>query len=134
MLLHCHIEWHVEAGLTVTIIEAPEAFSTFKKPPPQSHYDACAAYPDPSSGNTAGKEGVDLVGINTEVPIGDEGAKYPDATAPLEELKLTTWVLPALSAVARAPWPPSTQPYTHQIPGLNLPISMQRICSMPLCK
>lgn len=82
-LLHCHIEWHVEAGMMATIIEAPETFPQSVNPPPRSHYKACAAYPDPTNGNAAGKPGLDLTGANTEVPTVNNGAMYdPEAPHP----------------------------------------------------
>lgn len=51
-LFHCHIEWHVEMGLTATIIEGPEQLRglTF----PQDQLDACALQNIPTSGNAAG--------------------------------------------------------------------------------
>jgi iron transport multicopper oxidase len=75
-LLHCHIEWHVEAGLMATIIEAPETFPQSVNAPPKSHYNVCAAYPAPISGNAAGNDGTDLSGLDTEVTPGSTGALY----------------------------------------------------------
>lgn len=75
-LLHCHIEWHVEAGLMATIIEAPETFPHSEQAPPESHYQVCAAYPAPTSGNAAGKSGLDLTGAKSQVPTTDNGARY----------------------------------------------------------
>lgn len=75
-LLHCHVEWHVEAGLMATIIEAPETFPGSQNAPPKSHYDACAAYPEPTHGNAAGKHGLNLAGANTKVPVENHGATY----------------------------------------------------------
>ncbi|KAL2260107.1 hypothetical protein VTK26DRAFT_5998 [Humicola hyalothermophila] len=51
-LFHCHIEWHVEMGLTATIIEAPDRLRglTF----PQDHLDACNKMGIPTEGNAAG--------------------------------------------------------------------------------
>lgn len=76
-MLHCHVEWHVEGGLMATIIEAPETFPQSLKAPPKSHYESCAAYPQPYSGNAAGKQGLDLSGMETEVTPGNHGAMYP---------------------------------------------------------
>lgn len=75
-MLHCHVEWHVEAGLMATIIEAPETFPNTVHAPPKSHYDACAAYPQPVSGNAAGNAGLDLTGLNTTATLGGHGALY----------------------------------------------------------
>jgi iron transport multicopper oxidase len=51
-LFHCHIEWHVEMGLTATIIEAPEllAGKTF----PADHLHNCDLQKIPTKGNAAG--------------------------------------------------------------------------------
>lgn len=99
-LLHCHVEWHVEAGLMATIIEAPETFPRSQKAPPKSHYDACAAYPDPTNGNAAGKHGLHLAGANTKVPTENHGATYVH--------KNDTAVPPASSP---SPSPSSSRPH-----------------------
>ncbi|KAK0615874.1 Cupredoxin [Bombardia bombarda] len=51
-LFHCHIEWHVEMGLTATIIEAPASLQgmTF----PDDHINACKLQNIPYQGNAAG--------------------------------------------------------------------------------
>lgn len=51
-LFHCHIEWHVEMGLTATIIEAPEELRGFEIP--QDHIDVCKIQGSPYEGNAAG--------------------------------------------------------------------------------
>ncbi|KAJ5176867.1 Multicopper oxidase abr1 [Penicillium canariense] len=126
-LLHCHVEWHVEAGLVATIIEAPETFPDSQDAPPQSHYDACAAYPDPTNGNAAGKYGLDLAGAKTEVETEVHGAMYsfkPLASAPQQPgtssappppppaPQTTTWTPPPPAAPAPEPTqsPPPQQP------------------------
>jgi iron transport multicopper oxidase len=111
-LLHCHVEWHVEAGLVATIIEAPETFPESQDAPPQSHYDVCAAYPDPTNGNAAGKKGLDLSGANTEIETDTHGAMYSHkgaATAPASE--------PEKPKSSSAPPPPAaTAPEHTQTP------------------
>ncbi|KAG0242652.1 hypothetical protein BGW41_003755 [Actinomortierella wolfii] len=62
-LFHCHIEWHLQAGLALTFIEAPEEIPSKIHVDP-SHYDSCKALGIPYSGNAAGKEGLDLEGAN----------------------------------------------------------------------
>ena len=42
-LFHCHIEWHVEAGLSMVFIEAPTELRKLNLQIPQSHKDACKA-------------------------------------------------------------------------------------------
>lgn len=61
-LFHCHIEWHVEMGLTVTIIQAPDQLKglTF----PDDHIANCQKMGIPYAGNAAG---------NTENPLDTSG-------------------------------------------------------------
>ncbi|ORY04981.1 hypothetical protein K493DRAFT_333685 [Basidiobolus meristosporus CBS 931.73] len=66
---HCHIEWHLEAGLAITIIEAPSKIQESMKIPQQS-FDNCAALGIKTSGNAMGNAGLDLPG-------------YPDGPNPL---------------------------------------------------
>lgn len=56
-LMHCHIEWHLQSGLAVTFIEAPERI---KGPAPQAILDQCKPYG--VSGNANGKDGADMTG------------------------------------------------------------------------
>ncbi|KAK0720635.1 Cupredoxin [Lasiosphaeris hirsuta] len=51
-LFHCHIEWHVEMGLTVTIIEAPSKLKGLVFP--DDHLDNCRIQKIPYQGNAAG--------------------------------------------------------------------------------
>lgn len=71
-LFHCHIEWHVASGLTMTVIEAPLALQ--QKLPysdiPADHLAVCKAQGQPTAGNAAGntKDYFDLTGENRSVP------------------------------------------------------------------
>ncbi|KAJ1903025.1 ferroxidase fet3 [Coemansia sp. S100] len=60
-LFHCHIEWHIEGGLNMVIIEAPDVMQKRIRVP-QQILDQCAAAGIPTSGNAAGREGYDLRG------------------------------------------------------------------------
>ncbi|KAI1778014.1 putative ferroxidase [Hypoxylon cercidicola] len=51
-LFHCHVEWHVELGLTATLLEAPDRLVNYTIP--QDHKDACDAMGIPTTGNAAG--------------------------------------------------------------------------------
>ncbi|KAF9172751.1 hypothetical protein BGX21_010796 [Mortierella sp. AD011] len=69
---HCHIEWHLEAGLAVTFIEAPDVMQKVLTIDP-SHYEQCEALGIPAKGNAAGNEGLDMTGANvgpTALPTG----------------------------------------------------------------
>ncbi|KAI7854773.1 multicopper oxidase-domain-containing protein [Circinella umbellata] len=65
---HCHIEWHLESGLAVTFIEAPEVAQQ-RMTLPQAFNDICEAGNIPINGNGAGKEGLDLKGAPSGITL-----------------------------------------------------------------
>jgi iron transport multicopper oxidase len=67
--LHCHMEWHQEAGLAATVVEDPIALQKSESIP-QSWYDVCHSQGIPTAGNAAGntKNYTDLTGANTVCP------------------------------------------------------------------
>ncbi|RDL33905.1 Multicopper oxidase [Venustampulla echinocandica] len=75
-LFHCHIEWHVEAGLTATFIEAPTQLQQLGLVIPRNHKETCYKLGIPMSGNAAGNtdDWTDLRGANTEPPLQNWGA------------------------------------------------------------
>ncbi|KAL8392675.1 hypothetical protein RB595_002753 [Gaeumannomyces hyphopodioides] len=81
-LFHCHIEWHVEMGLTATIIEAPERLrgKTF----PADHTAACQKQGRPLAGNAAGNSvnPLDTTGFQTVPDTVYNGAMYTPIVAP----------------------------------------------------
>ncbi|KZT28057.1 multicopper oxidase [Neolentinus lepideus HHB14362 ss-1] len=65
-LFHCHIEWHLEVGLAIQLVEAP-LVAQERDTVPQWMYDQCAASGQPYSGNAAGhQDPYDLAGL----PVG----------------------------------------------------------------
>ena len=52
-LLHCHMEWHIEAGLTATIIEAPMLVQS-QQTIPSAAYQLCKDRNISTAGNAAG--------------------------------------------------------------------------------
>ncbi|KAL8719660.1 MAG: hypothetical protein Q9225_003357 [Loekoesia sp. 1 TL-2023] len=64
-LFHCHIEWHIEAGLVATIIEAPDLLTGMR--PPSDHIKACEKYPMKWEGNAAGDVRRPLDNLNGSV-------------------------------------------------------------------
>jgi iron transport multicopper oxidase len=74
-LFHCHIEWHVEAGLTATFIEAAPQLQAQKLYIPDSHRDACNKQKILMKGNAAGnyKNYLDLTGANVEPKLENWG-------------------------------------------------------------
>ncbi|KAF6757624.1 Fet3 protein [Ephemerocybe angulata] len=62
-LMHCHIEWHLESGLAMQLIEAP-LLAQQRNKVPEVMYDHCRAQNKPWSGNAAGKpSATDLDGL-----------------------------------------------------------------------
>ncbi|CAP72621.1 uncharacterized protein PODANS_2_530 [Podospora anserina S mat+] len=80
-LFHCHIEWHVEMGLTATIIEAPDRLRNLTFP--QDHLDACNKMGIPVSGNAAGntQDYLDTTGMVTVPPTIYNGAMYAGSSS-----------------------------------------------------
>ncbi|KAG7134218.1 Multicopper oxidase PfmaD like protein [Verticillium longisporum] len=76
-LFHCHIEWHVEMGLTATIIEAPEVLRELSIP--QDHLEICKSEGIPTSGNAGGnsEDPLDTSNFNSVPPLVYNGALWP---------------------------------------------------------
>ncbi|KIH87025.1 iron transport multicopper oxidase fet3 precursor [Sporothrix brasiliensis 5110] len=72
-LFHCHIEWHVEMGLTATFIQAPELLRNITFP--ADHIDNCIKQNIPYQGNAAGNTAdvLDTSDFNTVPPVQYEG-------------------------------------------------------------
>lgn len=85
-LFHCHIEWHVEAGLTATFIEAPEQLQASDPYIPVSHRSVCNAQGIAMKGNAAGnsKHYGDLTGQNLVAKTNNWGSLVvaPNGSAP----------------------------------------------------
>ncbi|KAI1389462.1 putative ferroxidase [Hypoxylon trugodes] len=78
-LLHCHVEWHVEMGLSATLLEAPDRLRNYSIP--QDHLDACEAMGIPTTGNAAGNEEWDNTeGFVTVPPTDYTGSLYSETT------------------------------------------------------
>jgi iron transport multicopper oxidase len=69
-LFHCHIEWHVEASLTATFIEAPTQLQAQNLYIPVSHRDVCTNQSIARKGNAAGNTAnyLNLAGANDVAP------------------------------------------------------------------
>ena len=72
-LFHCHIEWHVEMGLTATVIEAPDRLAGMVFP--DDHIDACKKMGTLYQGNAAGNtvNATDTTGFVTVPPTTYDG-------------------------------------------------------------
>ncbi|KAK4153229.1 multicopper oxidase [Chaetomidium leptoderma] len=90
-LFHCHIEWHVEMGLTATIIEAPDRLKgmTF----PADHIDACNKLGRPTQGNAAGntQNYTDTTGFATVPPTTYSGCPKKASSNQLTMSMPTQW-------------------------------------------
>jgi iron transport multicopper oxidase len=67
---HCHVDWHLEQGLAITLVEAPKEI--LKQNISQNHFDACIQGKVPFEGNAAANnvEWFDLNGENRQfVPL-----------------------------------------------------------------
>ncbi len=66
-LFHCHIEWHVESGLSATMIEAPDKLAE-QQSIPHHHLKICEQQGIPTKGNAAGNKDnwLDLTGANNQ--------------------------------------------------------------------
>lgn len=75
-LFHCHIEWHVEAGLTATFIEAPTELQAMGLVIPENHKQACKNMNISMVGNAAGnsENWLDLTGEPSVPPLDNWGA------------------------------------------------------------
>lgn len=67
-IIHCHMEWHVDAGLTATLVEAPTMLQSQSFPPAMAQI--CLAQNSTVSGNAAGNvdDPYDLDGQVTVCP------------------------------------------------------------------
>ncbi|KAI9454356.1 Fet3 protein [Russula earlei] len=76
-LLHCHIEWHLEAGLAVTLIEAPleiQQSAQTVQGPPAALAQQCLEQGLPASGNAAGQASTtNLAGLPAEPSLENNG-------------------------------------------------------------
>lgn len=74
---HCHVDWHLEQGLAITLIEAPAQIQS--QHVPENHFGSCAKLHLPQKGNAAArygdseKEWLDLSGENVQAEPLPEG-------------------------------------------------------------
>lgn len=54
---HCHVDWHLEQGLAITLVESPELIQA--QSIPENHFDSCKAGDISYKGNAAGNYGDD---------------------------------------------------------------------------
>ncbi|KAF7503465.1 hypothetical protein GJ744_003724 [Endocarpon pusillum] len=76
-LLHCHMEWHVAAGLSMTIVEAPLQLQQSQRINPAME-EICKSQGLVTAGNAAGntEDHFDLTGAHTIVNPNPGGALY----------------------------------------------------------
>ncbi|RCK65257.1 Iron transport multicopper oxidase FET3 [Candida viswanathii] len=68
---HCHVDWHLEQGLALLLVENPLEIKSQQGRIPKNHIDACKAIGTPYQGNAAGNaQFLDLHGENLQpVPL-----------------------------------------------------------------
>lgn len=62
---HCHVDWHLEQGLAILLVEDPLELLSSNTTIPQNHIDACNAIGMPIKGNAAGNN-IDLLDLHGE--------------------------------------------------------------------
>lgn len=79
---HCHVEWHLEQGLALTLIEAPTQLQQ-QQTIPQAHYDVCKAAGVRTEGNAAGNtvDFLDLTNQNAQEGPLPEGFTFKGVIA-----------------------------------------------------
>lgn len=98
-LLHCHIEWHVDQGLIVSMVEAPLELQK-SLTIPQDHIDACKAGGIAYTGNAAGNT-VDVLDLSgaSEAP-----KPLPAGFTPRGIVAMTFSALAALIGLGTIVW------------------------------
>ncbi|KAH7919193.1 Fet3 protein [Leucogyrophana mollusca] len=99
---HCHMEWHLEAGLAIQLLEAPLLAQerAFGRVPTFMH-EQCAAQGLPSSGNAAGHQSAtDLTGL----PLGPYHPKTATSAKGIRALVGPGFLLLALVSVLTVAW------------------------------
>ncbi|KAI9470861.1 MAG: Cupredoxin [Benjaminiella poitrasii] len=67
-IFHCHIDWHLESGLAVIFVEAPDVAQK-RMTLPDTFIELCEAGGTPGTGNGAGKSGLDLSGAPSGITL-----------------------------------------------------------------
>lgn len=71
---HCHVDWHLEQGLALVLVEAPEEIQAHQKHISHNHVQVCRNVSVPVQGNAAANmDFLDLTGQNLQQPPLPEG-------------------------------------------------------------
>lgn len=71
---HCHVDWHLEQGLALVLVEAPEEIQAHQKHISANHVQVCRNVSVPVQGNAAANmDFLDLSGQNLQQPPLPEG-------------------------------------------------------------
>ncbi|KAI5968006.1 hypothetical protein CANMA_002774 [Candida margitis] len=71
---HCHVDWHLEQGLALVLVEAPEEIQAHQKHISANHAQVCHNVSVPVQGNAAANmDFLDLTGQNLQQPPLPEG-------------------------------------------------------------
>jgi iron transport multicopper oxidase len=100
-IFHCHLDWHLPAGLAVVFIDAVEEAKQQMSPLPQEYIDLCHDMGLPGTGNAAGKEGLDLDGA-------------PDGVRPIKETFVLGCIIATLVGLSTLIWHVWVDPGTSE--------------------
>ncbi|KAG2197223.1 hypothetical protein INT47_003598 [Mucor saturninus] len=98
---HCHVDWHLPAGLAATFITAPKLARQQFEALPDIMYDICTLSGLPAKGNAAGKKGLDL-----------EGA--PDGVRPIKNPLILGCIIATLVGISTIIWHVWVDPTSSQ--------------------
>jgi iron transport multicopper oxidase len=92
-LFHCHIEWHVDSGLIMTFVEAPEVLQremNVEGVIPEDHFESCRSMVPPMgfAGNAVGNTEVHSFSCSASEFLGWlDDADCPDRTSSTSKVK-----------------------------------------------
>ncbi|KAF4630178.1 hypothetical protein G7Y89_g7966 [Cudoniella acicularis] len=86
-LLNCHIKWHIEAGLAMTLVEDPIQIQQQNLQIPQGNYAACTTQGISTTGNAAGNSNnwLNFTGLNVN-PFANPWGALAQTSAPFATL------------------------------------------------
>ena len=67
-LLHCHMEWHVEAGMTMTLIDSPDQIQAIQKFPEEME-EICQNQGILTKGNAAGRTDDQVYDVDGQITV-----------------------------------------------------------------
>jgi iron transport multicopper oxidase len=97
-LFHCHIEWHLQAGLASILVESPELMQTLMKVP-DSVTQTCARQGVKTTGNAAGFDDA-----STFTGLSHSPGLYPETLTPKGVGALVACIASAVMGLVAIVW------------------------------